>query len=97
MKIYITNRMPETVIAKVADRHSVTGHFADHPVPYAQLAAEIADCEGLWCTIADTIDRPLLERAGHLKIVANYGVGFNHIDITAATLPGEVGGEIVGS
>lgn len=85
MKVYITNRMPEPVIQRIAREHSVAGHFMDHPIPPEKLLAEAIDCHGLWCTIADTIDRSFLERAAQLKIVANFGVGFNHIDVEAAT------------
>ncbi len=88
MKVYITNRMPESMIERIAQRHDVAGQFTDQPIPREKLLAEAADCDGLWCTIADTIDRAFLERASRLKIVANYGVGFNHIDVAAATQRG---------
>ena len=48
----------------------------------------MADKEGLLCTITDLIDQELLDHAPALKVIANYGVGFEHIDLAAATQRG---------
>jgi glyoxylate reductase len=49
------------------------------------LLGSISDKDGLLCMITDTIDEELLQKAPHLKMIANYGVGFNNIDLEAAT------------
>lgn len=45
----------------------------------------IRDIDGMISTISDRIDKSLLNAATHLKIIANYGVGYNHIDVDTAT------------
>jgi len=40
--------------------------------------------EAAICTLMDTVDGELLSSASHLKIVANYAVGYNNIDLDAA-------------
>jgi glyoxylate reductase len=50
-----------------------------------KLLTGIQGKEGLLCTISDRIDEEVLERAPDLKIIANNGVGFDHIDLAAAT------------
>jgi len=57
----------------------------DSPLPRADLLDRIGDKDGLLCMITDQIDRELLDRAPHLKIIANFGVGYNNIDLQAAT------------
>ena len=57
----------------------------DQPVNRARMLKGVEDKEGLLCTITDRIDKEVLERAPCLKVIANNGVGYDHIDIEAAT------------
>ena len=49
------------------------------------LRAKVATCEGLLSLLTDRIDAALLDSAPRLRVVSNYAVGFNNIDIPAAT------------
>jgi glyoxylate reductase len=88
MKVFISARLPEQVLAMIAQRHSFEAHDEDPPIERKKLLASIQDKEGLLCTITDRIDEELLEHAPRLKIIANNGVGFDHIDVKAATRKG---------
>src|SRR5205823_10387597 len=44
-----------------------------------------AGCDGLVALLTDKIDAALMDAAPRLKVVSNYAVGFNNIDIAAAT------------
>jgi glyoxylate reductase len=88
MKVLITCRLPEDILARISTRHDITGHFENSPMAPGRLRQSIADCQGLLCTISDTIDASVLDAAHHLKIIANYGVGYNNIDVEAATRRG---------
>ena len=48
-------------------------------------AAKVSDCEGLLSLLTERIDGALLDAAPRLRVVSNYAVGFNNIDIPAAT------------
>jgi glyoxylate reductase len=52
------------------------------------LREKVAACEGLVSLLTDKIDAPLLDAAPKLRVVSNYAVGFNNIDIEAATARG---------
>src|SRR5204863_4025148 len=58
------------------------------PPSYDLLRAKVADCEGLVSLLTDKIDAAFLDAAPRLKVVSNYAVGFNNIDIAAATARG---------
>jgi glyoxylate reductase len=88
MKVLITGRLPEAVLAGIEAAHTVTLHREDRPMPREKLLHRIAGQDGLLCMITDTVDTALLRRAPGLKIIANYGVGFNNIDVEAATQRG---------
>ena len=65
--------------------HAVEIHDEDRPINRAGMLKGVENKEGLLCTITDRIDKEVLERAPGLKVIANNGVGFDHIDIEAAT------------
>src|SRR5207237_6925097 len=58
------------------------------PPPYAVLRQKVAGCEGLVALLTDKIDAALLDAAPRLKVVSNFAVGFNNIDVPAATQRG---------
>ena len=85
MRVFITARLPEDVLARIAREHSVEAHSEDIPIGRQKLLAGVEGKDGLLCTLTDRIDREVLERAPDLKIIANNGDGFDEIDIEAAT------------
>jgi len=88
MKVLVTARMPAEVISLIAREHQVESCQEDPPLDRQSLLRGVADKEGLLCTITDRIDAELLAHAPALKVIANYGVGFEHIDLAAATRRG---------
>jgi glyoxylate reductase len=85
LRVFITARLPEEVLARIAREHSVEAHSEDIPIDRQKLLAGVEGKDGLLCTITDRIDLEVLERAPDLKIIANNGIGFDKIDIEAAT------------
>jgi glyoxylate reductase len=55
------------------------------PPPADVLRRKVSDCEGLLSLLTERIDGALLDAAPRLRVVSNYAVGFNNIDIPAAT------------
>jgi glyoxylate reductase len=88
VKILVTHREPEEVLARLAREHQVEAYDQDPPMERPRLLRSVSDKEGLLCTITDRIDQELLEHAPALKVIANFGVGFEHIDVEAATRRG---------
>ena len=88
MKILITGRLPGPVVADIETAYEIDMHSHDHPMSREQLLSRIGGKDGLLCTITDTVDTNLLKQAPGLKIIANYGVGFNNIDVEAAAKMG---------
>jgi glyoxylate reductase len=73
-------------MSRLAETTDLRAHLADRPATAAELAAGVAGCDALLCNITDRIDAAVLEAgAPTLRVVANFGVGFNNIDVAAAT------------
>lgn len=84
-RVFLTRRMPDAVMERLAAETQLRLHDADRPATPEELRAGAASCEALFCTIADRVDAALLDAAPGLRVVGNFGVGFNNIDVPAAT------------
>ena len=87
-KILVTGNLPGEVMNPLKERYGVEAHAEDRPMERRQILSRIADKDGLLCMITDAVDEELLGRAPRLKMIANMGVGYNHIDVAAATRRG---------
>ena len=88
-RLLITHPLPSAV----SDHASAQGveldvHNSETPMPHAQLAERLRDKHALVCTVNDRIDAELLGAAPQLRVVANCAVGFDNIDVDAATHAG---------
>jgi glyoxylate reductase len=61
---------------------------AETPVPRDVLLEKVADVEGLYCLLTEQVDEALLDAAPRLRVVSNYAVGYNNIDVAACTARG---------
>src|SRR6266436_2124851 len=83
--VLISRLLPEEAVARARSRVVVDLHEADQPLGPAELKSRLKGRQGLVCLITDAIDAPLLAACPDLKVVSNVAVGFNNIDVAAAT------------
>ena len=57
---------------------------------FGDLASIIGDFDGIVIRSATTLDAPMIERAGRLKVIGRAGVGIDNVDVDAATRRGIV-------
>lgn len=88
MKVLVTGRIPEEVLTQIAAVHTVESNPEDRPMARAEVLQRLADKDGLLSMITDTVDREMLDHAPRLKVVANHAVGYNNVDVAAATARG---------
>lgn len=88
MKILVTGRLPDEIMTKLKSGREVVSNTEDRPMERSAIIEHIGDKEGLLCMVTDRIDDELLEHAPLLRMIANYGVGFDNIDLNAATARG---------
>lgn len=89
MRIYVTRRIPDAGI-KLLEGHEVDVYEGSTTIPRKLLAEKVADAEALIPLLSDRIDAELMEAAPRLKVIANYAVGYDNVDIVAATKRGIV-------
>jgi glyoxylate reductase len=85
-KIFITRNIPEPAEKMLKDvGYEVTINLEDRVLTKAELIESIKDVDGVLCLLTDPIDREVLAAAKKAKVFANYAVGYNNIDIKAAS------------
>ncbi len=61
---------------------------AAEPLPKPELIRRLQEADGLLCLLTDRVDAEVLRSAPRLKVVATVTVGYDHIDVEAATALG---------
>jgi glyoxylate reductase len=86
MKVHITRPIPQNGIDLLKKEGIEVVLNQENILPSKeQIIERSKECEGLLPILTDTIDAELMDALPKLKIIANYAVGFNNIDIKAAT------------
>lgn len=81
MKILITSKIPEEIIDRLKKNFDVEYHNSNIPLKKEEIIERIEEAEGLVCPLSDKIDKEIMDAGKNLKIIANYGAGFDNIDI----------------
>ncbi|MBD9373353.1 D-glycerate dehydrogenase [Rhizobium sp. ARZ01] len=90
-RILVTRRWPEQVEAVLAERFDTTFNRDDRPMEQLALADALSRYDAVLPTVSDRLPAALFEGPKlSAKIIGNYGVGYNHIDVAAASAKGVV-------
>ncbi|MBF9046236.1 D-glycerate dehydrogenase [Rhodobacterales bacterium LSUCC0031] len=90
LKLLISRRLPESVMAAAAARFDVTCRPVTTPMDHAACVAALRDYDIILPTLGDAFRAPAFAEAGkpRARLLANFGVGYNHIDVAAARAAG---------
>lgn len=90
-KVLVTRRWPASVEAQLSDKFDVVLNRGDVPLKPCEFRQAFHDFDAVLPTVTDKIGVDALELAGpRTKLLANYGVGYTHIDMPSATSHGIV-------
>ncbi|HUR34516.1 MAG TPA: D-glycerate dehydrogenase [Vicinamibacterales bacterium] len=90
MNIFVTRKLPSSVIAKLETAGHVEVHAGPHTITPEELRAAVAGKHGLVTMLTEHVDGALLDAGPELKVVANVAVGYNNIDVPAARARGVI-------
>lgn len=83
--VTVTRKLPDTIEARMQTLFDVRLNKDDHPLTRAELMTAVKESHILVPTIGDVIDANLLAHTGeNLTMIANFGTGFDHIDVRSA-------------
>lgn len=89
-KVFCTRKMPEVAFELAREVADVEVWEDEQAPPRDVLLAKAADCDGLITLLTEPVNEELFAAAPRLRIVAQMAVGFNNIDVPAATRRGIV-------
>src|SRR3990172_3650940 len=90
-KVYVTRQIPQPAIDELKTVCDVEINPLDEVLSQSELLKKVHGRDAVLCLLTDTIDDAVFEAArSQCRIFANYAVGFNNIDVAAATKRGVI-------
>ncbi len=87
-KVLVTRNIPQNGLDMLKREFEVYVNPYDRNMTKEELMEKIEDVFAVIPMVSDKIDKDVIDRAKKLKIIANYGVGINNVDIDYATKKG---------
>ena len=87
-RILVTRDLPPEAMAVLEGHATVEVHRRETPLTKPELMARLGDKEALVCQLTQGVDAEVLAAGPKLRVVANVAVGYDNIDVAAATARG---------
>jgi glyoxylate reductase len=87
-QILITRSLPEEGLLSLEGKAKITIWEEDSPIPRDILLQQLPGKDALICLLNEKMDREAIDRGSDLKVIANYAVGYDNIDVDYATKKG---------
>jgi glyoxylate reductase len=87
-RVFVSRQLPGPALERLAGRHETIVWPERQPPPRQELLRQAQTADGLLTLLTDRIDAELLDIAPNLKVVSNYAVGVDNIDLAAAASRG---------
>jgi lactate dehydrogenase-like 2-hydroxyacid dehydrogenase len=92
--VFVARLIPEEGLQQIVEATEATVWSQDLPPSRDQLLDAVEGCYGVLTLLTDRVDAEFLDRAGpQLKVVSNYAVGFDNVDVVVGDRLGN--GEVV--
>ncbi|KYH36886.1 MAG: glyoxylate reductase [Candidatus Bathyarchaeota archaeon B23] len=89
VKVFVTRRLFDEAINLIEEYADVeVFESEEEPAPYELILEKVREIDGLLCLLTDKIDTRIIEGGERLKVVSNYAVGYDNIDVETATKKG---------
>jgi glyoxylate reductase len=86
--VYITRRIPQIGLDMVDEACRVDLWEGELPPPRETILEGARNCDGLLCLLSDSIDAEAMDSLPRLRVISQYAVGVDNIDLEAATARG---------
>lgn len=88
-RVFVARRIPDAGLSPIAEECDVDLWDEQLPPPRDELLTRVAGCDGVLAMLTEKVDAEFMDAAGPtLKVVSNFAVGFNNIDVDEATRRG---------
>ena len=88
-KVFVARVIPAEGLDRVTEATEATVWTDELPPPRDELLRAVEGCDGILTLLTDRVDAELLDRAGpQLRVVSNFAVGFDNVDVAECTRRG---------
>lgn len=84
-KVFLTRMLPDPVMKQLREKTELTVNTEDRVLRHEELIEGVKGKEALISLVTDTIDDAVMAAGTQLRVISNYAVGFNNIDVASAT------------
>jgi len=84
-RVFVTRKIPDEGLRMITERFDTTVWPSDNPPSVKEIVQNAEDCEGIVTLLSDPIGRDVISKLPKLKVIAQYAVGYDNIDISFAT------------
>ncbi len=86
MKVFVTSIIPEIGIEILKKEGIEVVQYKSYlPIEKDKLISKAKNCDAILCLLSNKIDKEIIESLPKLKVISNYAVGYNNIDVEYAT------------
>lgn len=85
-RVFLTRLIPEPGLTSLREAFEVVGGTEDRPATREELLSNVRDVDAMLCLLTESIDKEVVDATGpRLRVISNMAVGFDNIDVAAAT------------
>jgi glyoxylate reductase len=89
MKVFITREIPETASDLLKSKKIKVKIYPEEiPIPYKFLKKEVKEVDGVISLLTDKFDDEMINSMSRCKVIANYAVGYDNINVAYANSKG---------
>ncbi len=85
MNVLVTRKIPKVGLEKLNQRYDLEVSQKHRNLTKRELVERVKGKDALLCLLTDTIDEEVIDAGTELKVISNYAVGYDNIDVKAAT------------
>ncbi|MDP2906742.1 MAG: D-glycerate dehydrogenase [Nanoarchaeota archaeon] len=84
-KVLVTRRIPDEGMKLIEGKFDLDINEEDRVLTKQEIIKRLKGKDALLCLLTDTIDKEVIESNPKIKVISNYAVGFNNVDVATAT------------
>lgn len=88
MRVLITRNLPGDAVERLKDKYEVEINESDKILKKEELVEMVREKDAILCFLTDMIDEDIIEAGKDLKVISNFAVGYDNIDVEAASRRG---------
>ncbi len=84
-KVFVTRKIPQEGIDMLTSKFDVTIWQSEYPPTKNEIIEMAVDCQGLITLLSDPVDSELIAKLPNLRVIAQYAVGYDNVDVKEAS------------